>query len=99
MDSKQPRERLILPPPELAIPASATSCDDYGNFTEALITQDGDLRIQQASDNHLVMLKLSKKDAIRIITSILVAYSNEPELHDFQETINNLNAAINSKLS
>ncbi|MEI6370982.1 MAG: hypothetical protein WCO49_14930 [Nostocales cyanobacterium ELA608] len=97
MDNKQPKERFILPPPESSRPASSTYIDDFGNYTEALITQDSDLRIQQASDSHTIMLKLSKKDAIRMVTSILVSYSIEPELEEFQETINNLKAAIQSK--
>jgi hypothetical protein len=97
MDSKQPKERFVPPPSEFSRLASFTYTDDFGNSTEALITQDGDLRIQQASDNHTLMLKLSKKDAIRMITSILCEYSNETELQEFQENINNLKAAIQDK--
>ncbi|OBQ28313.1 MAG: hypothetical protein AN483_16210 [Aphanizomenon flos-aquae MDT14a] len=97
MDSKQPRERLILPLPESFRSASCKFIDDFGNYTEAIITQDSCLRIQQASYNHTVSLKLSKKDAISMITSILESYSIEPELEEFKETIDNLKAAIQSK--
>lgn len=96
MDTEKARERLALPLKEFESMASA-SVDDFGNLIEAVITQDGDLRIQLASHNHNVTLKLSKRDAIRMVTSILCAYSNEPSLQEFQENINNLNAAIKSK--
>ena len=99
MDSKQPKERLILPLPAFSQPASSTPIDDFGNYSEAIITQDGCLRIQQASDNHTISLKLSKKDAIRMISSILCYYSNEPELEELHESINNLTKAIKSKFT
>jgi hypothetical protein len=98
MDSKQSRERLPLTQPEGSNVAHA-SVDEFGNYNGALITQDSDLLIQQASDNYNVSLKLSKKDAIAMIMSILCLYSNEPELEDFQESINNLNKAIKSKFT